>query len=579
MEHVFFKFLSDITFKTRENDDNGRKLQKLLQRSDSALLKIFHRHFPEDPEDLYKVLNVHRLKIKRLRHKSLFYKGDFDLILPNSKGSPKKTFSQKFDSPLIVKLLKHFVPDVKKPSNGWDKIPDEADETEEAHMVRLVICRNKVQHGSRYVELAKFKEIAEEMIVSLVALGEDKRSFDDILPPLRYKIQPPVANFSFREEEMKEIHDIIVENSSKDKLWFVIQALAGTGKSEMARKYAEEYWSYYGGNCVWIKSSSQDFLEKAFAEIAECCELQTKDEFGNLKGIDYIIRKVHEHFKIDPFLYIFDDVVNIMDVQSFLPKSLSSVSLITTQIAEWPDEFEVIELKMFNVDESSKFLFDSIKVEHKEAIDSKTSGEIFDLLGGQPMALQQFVTAINNSKGSLEKFITAFIKKRGESLNLDISLPKLKVSAIAAININIERLRMSKNTELATEILETAVYLDITEISMAVFEMLFSDYDILDISNAIHQLHLRSLVIERDKLLSIHSLVKEAILIKHNEMECSNKYIANCMNTFDRLDDALLWSEPWYKHLIHLRYTTKEDIDNRVMKEFDKPFLQNALVG
>jgi len=436
----------------------------LLHRSELVQQKIFHRHFPEDPEELYKASNKHRKKIKKLRYDNKLYKGEFDLILP----STKKTYSHTFEGSIIVKLFRYFVPVVNEPSNGWDKLPNENDQTEEAHMVRLVLNRNNVQHTSGYVPDPRFKEIASSMIKSMVALGEDKKTLDDILPPLRYKIVAPVSNFNFREQEIKEIHDAVEKCNNKDKLWFVIHALAGTGKSEIARKYIEEYCSYYNGNCVWIKSSSQESLESSFTGIAERCKLQIRDEKGDLKKIDYIIDKVHEHLRIDKVLYIFDDVVNQVGVHDFLPCYPSSVSLITTQLADWPEpEYKVKELGMFNADESSKFIVDSIKEEHRATISKETLDEIFILLGGHPLALQQFVKATTNfSNNSVERFITAFKSKLYKSLNLDTSLPPSKVSAIAAISINIERLRTSSDTELAASILDTAVYLDITEFSM-----------------------------------------------------------------------------------------------------------------
>jgi len=469
-----------------------------------------------------------------------------------------------FDSPLITKLLHYFVPSINAPSNGWDKLPDENDQSEEAHMVRLVLNRHNVQHTTGYVPEPLFKKIATSMIKSMVALGENKKSFDDILPPLRYKIVAPVSNFNFREQEIKEIHDA-VENCNMDKLWLVIHALAGTGKSEIARKYAEEYRSYYSGNCVWIKSSSSQSLETAFIEIAKRCELQIRDDNGNLKGIDYIITKVHEHLRLDPVLFIFDDVVATKDIQEFLPDYPSSVSLITTQLANWSEpEYKVKELKMFNADESGKFLVDCIKEEHKQTISKETLEELLSLLGGHPLALQQFSKAASNfSKNTLGRFITDFKSKLYKSLNLNMSLPTSNVSATAAISINIERFRTSNDTELAITILDTAVYLDITEISMEVIEMLFNDCDILDVTNAIQQLHSRSLLNKRNtsesvQILTIHSLVQETVLMLYKKNKCTNDDIVR--NSMDGHFFHSSFGENWTKHFLYIMTTI--DIDD-----------------
>ena len=181
----------DAGFYKAENKTNKRKLNELLCRSEQVHRNIFHKHnFPEDPEKLYQNLNKHRKKIKKLRNDGKMYKNEFELVLPQSK----KSFSQKFDSPLIVKLLSNFVPGINVPSNGWDKMPEPDDETEESHMVRLVINRHKIQHFTGYVPEPEFKEIAVTMIQSLVALGEDEKSFEDILPPCLLYTSPSPRN-------------------------------------------------------------------------------------------------------------------------------------------------------------------------------------------------------------------------------------------------------------------------------------------------------------------------------------------------------------------------------------------------
>ena len=379
---------------------------------------------------------------------------------------------------------------------------------------------------------------------------------------------PPVPNFNFREQEIKEIHDAVESNDNKDKLWFVVHALAGTGKSEIARKYAAEYSSYYGRNCVWINSSSRKSLETAFIEIAERCELQIKDDDKKLKPMDYIINKVHEHLRIDRVLYVFDDVTNVMDIRDFLPDYVSSVSLITTQLTKWPKyEFRLRHLNMFNEDESNKYLVDCINEENKLIVGKATLAKIVTLLGGHPLALQQFVKAISNfSKDTVDQFINAFKSQTCKSLTLDMSLPPSNVTAIAAIKVNIERLKSSTDTELAISILNTVMYLDITEISMEVINMLFGDCDLLDITNAIQQLHSRSLLTNQNtaegiQFLTVHSLIQKTVLLLHNETGCTSNYLEKCITTFLNAIKKNFWDD-WFFHCNFGEYWVKHFLYN-----------------
>ena len=189
--------------RTAENKKNYDKLQELYRRLIPKIRKYFHSlpAFPEDPKDLYNALKKLEKGIKKLG----FSKEQLDLLFPKSK----ETDSHNFDPSIFRKLIAHF--GVVRGPKFWtsNELPPSNDNSEPANILRLFIERNKIMHLVGYISTSEYNVRSRNIIGALVSLGDDRATFDNLLPPKQYCLTKPVANFCGRTDELKHIHDIV----------------------------------------------------------------------------------------------------------------------------------------------------------------------------------------------------------------------------------------------------------------------------------------------------------------------------------------------------------------------------------
>ena len=548
--------------KTAENKKNYDKLQELYRRLTSAIRKYFHSIpvFPKDPKDLYNALKRLQKQIKKLG----FTKQQLDLLFPSSN----ETDSEKFDPSIFRKLIAHFGC-VKHPK-FWtsNELPPSSDTTAHANILRLFIERNKIMHLVGYISTADYNVHSKNITDALVSLGEDRATFYNLLPPKQYCLTNPVANFCGRNAELKQIHDI-VESGKNSMLRIVVYGMSGLGKSEMIRKYCDKHGQTFDDNILWIDSTSKSTLESSFRDIAETLlKLEIKDQNGHYKGNHFIVDSVHQYFRSENILYIFDDVTNIKILKTFLPNHPDSCSIITSQLAEWPKAFKSVKLMKLDITESEMFLTNNLK----EGINlsQEQTKQILEILQGHSVALQQFVAYINNTVLEVDKYIELFTRRTGEMLNPSFQGEK---SAIVAIQINIERLKSSQDSELAYEILNHLAYFNGDEMNFDILKILFPERSDANLETAVQKLSSYSLInIKTKNIFTVHSLIQKTLNYEHDNMSDRETYLNNCIKVFeDQLNvkeeilQHLQFAERWYLQFI---YFISLNIENQKVNDF-----------
>ena len=98
-----------------------------------------------------------------------------------------------------------------------------------------------------------------------------------------------------------------IEHNKNQVYRLVLHAAAGTGKSEVVRRYVEEYKEQFNENVIWLKSDSEDSLNKAFIELTEHLKIEVRDQHQNLKSMATIITSVYDYLDDIETLFVFDD--------------------------------------------------------------------------------------------------------------------------------------------------------------------------------------------------------------------------------------------------------------------------------
>ena len=190
--HFFFLFFLAIPFLSSGDVSSERsmRLNLLLKKMEESLRCKYHQMFPKDPHKLYNYLQQNHIKKKldELLKKKVLKQDQYDLLFPPNQN---QTDSTKFDITLLALQLKTFC---FKLSQGkkWNEWPDAIDQSEAAHLMRIIQTRNKIQHFTSISQI-EFENILKDITSSLVAFGQDKLEIEKIKT---YKLQN--STFSYK---------------------------------------------------------------------------------------------------------------------------------------------------------------------------------------------------------------------------------------------------------------------------------------------------------------------------------------------------------------------------------------------
>lgn len=230
--------------------------------------------------------------------------------------------------------------------------------------------------------------------------------------PIRFKIQKPSVPFIGRDLELKSIGWLHLNHR-----YVVILGNLNTGKSELARKYAQAYINEFSnGNVLWIPSLTMTDLIFNLEELAILLDMDTMGE-----KISETTIKIFNYFHHKKTLFIFDDVSEyytlLKQLDSYINGSHLIDILITTDYSNWiTDEFSVVQINHFTQDEANQYIEESLSKIHLN-VDPKSCENFTKLLGFSPSILSQAVNYIKfkNKRIStygLDEFITEFYRDR-----------------------------------------------------------------------------------------------------------------------------------------------------------------------
>ena len=159
------------------SEERKMRLTKLLTKIDESLRKKYHEKFPRDPAQLYDYLHKNHLKdINKLLKKNILKQDQYDLLFPQNK----KTESTLFDATLLLLQMRSLW--LKKPPKGktWVEWPDKNDNSDVAHLIRIRLTRNQIQHAQQNIDESTFTGIFKNVTASLITFGSTIGEIEDI---------------------------------------------------------------------------------------------------------------------------------------------------------------------------------------------------------------------------------------------------------------------------------------------------------------------------------------------------------------------------------------------------------------
>ena len=537
-------------------EENGFRLQLLIQKATEVLRNKFHQHFSNDPSTLYQELSVHQRLLKRYLLQKTIYKNQYSLLFPaNSLRN-----SGSFDICLLTFLLRSLC-GLPAPATGWSAVPLPTDKTESAHLVRIRIGRNKVQHGALKWDLTDFTEVWDEISDPLIGLGCTKSELNDLktrpldsiavqnkeqcmvdlkaavekvahledccLNGLNYDIFPPIPSFIGRENDIQKIHENLI-NMDDGKIALVVSGFGGVGKSELVRRYCQEFGAtFYKNNTIWINAKSVSSVADAFNNVAELIKLDVKEPNGQFLDLKVVITKVFRFFAGRNVLFVFDNVVNEANVSDYLslyvqPGVQKPYVIITSQNVQWGQRYIAKNINVFTPVVAEAFVYRTLK---NNSLNSENNEKLCELLEYLPLALQQTVSYIQKTGITVDNYLKEFKSHKQLLLSEGHYDTRYSKTVMTTWNMAIEKIKETNNP-LALRLITIMSYLDGKNINKMLFLEL-CDNDIIALNKSINILEQYSIINVSEsndytkETITIHSLVQFVVLI--DEQVCNNE--------------------------------------------------------
>ncbi|SEB14340.1 NB-ARC domain-containing protein [Thiothrix caldifontis] len=191
-------------------------------------------------------------------------------------------------------------------------------------------------------------------------------------------------DFISREIEFEALNKLFSienkENYNSETLSVAITGIPGVGKSTFAKEYAWRNRENYQG-IWWIKSETPENLLDDIVELGNQILPITKEISNRAKAAQVTLDHLSQTQWRLPWLLIFDNVVNPIDIDGKIPKYNAHI-LITTRWQDWYERVNELTLELFSPNVSSDFLMSHARNKNtEEAIRLSTE------LGHLPLAL------------------------------------------------------------------------------------------------------------------------------------------------------------------------------------------------
>jgi len=213
-------------------------------------------------------------------------------------------------------------------------------------------------------------------------------------------------NFTGRQGLLDDLRESVTSGRPA-ALTQAISGMGGVGKTQLAVEYAYRYRDDYAA-VLWLPSEAPAALAAAYADLARRLNLPEReagDQNEAVKAVkDWLGRN-------GSWLLVFDNAPDAESIRSYLPQGATGQVIITSQDPNWGGTADVLQVRQFQREESVDFL-----VEYTKETDRKRAGQLADLMGNLPLALEQARAYMAETGISMNQYIELFQTRHGEML-------------------------------------------------------------------------------------------------------------------------------------------------------------------
>ncbi len=228
--------------------------------------------------------------------------------------------------------------------------------------------------------------------------------------------------FTGREDLLDLLHDrLSLTKATALTQSQAISGLGGIGKTQIAVEYAYTYRDAYQA-VLWVRATNHETLTLDYVSIANLLHLPKREE-----GEQHLVVEDVKHWLATHthWLLILDNADDLTIVSEFLPTVHQGHIVFTTRTHTTGKIAQRVEVDTMNKDEGVLLLLRSAKILTPEQpltratdVQYKEAEAIVQELGGLPLALDQAGSYIEETEGTLTKYLSLYQTHRKELLQL-----------------------------------------------------------------------------------------------------------------------------------------------------------------
>lgn len=349
--------------------------------------------------------------------------------------------------------------------------------------------------------------------------------------PVRFEVQRPENNFVGRLDELSRLKESLKLTTLKPPI-IVVAGLGGIGKTQLVRQFIMVNRVTYN-NVIWVNAESPESINESFDRLVKYICVTSYDN-GSKKEMKQVVQQALSKLSKPKTLFIYDNVQRIEHIRFVLEMEtfdeIRPHVIITSRIQEWPEEMNVIQLKVLKVDDAIQYVRQTFN-------DVKYSDNENKLLVGKlqclPLALRQATAYIKHQLKSRDLKMAKYLHEYDTPKMLDSTIFQTsafacnyKNTTFTTWNITIQAIRKeSVIGPLAVRILHIIAYFDSENIHRDMFIHHFCQPGEISESKEDYQERVMSAVsllvnysmvdsYERQSVLNIHRLVQIVIKLK-----------------------------------------------------------------